>query len=161
MSTDPHGSCEHAGGLVTGLADGAGNGDGLDDGHPDGITAVDTEYVRAGLAASHIIAHEGRAAFVDTGTTHSVPQLLSALEELGLARDAVDYVILTHVHLDHAGGAGQLMRALPQARAVIHPRGAPHMIDPAKLIAGSMRSTVKRATASSMASSCRFPPSAS
>lgn len=106
--------------------------------HPDGITAVDTEYVRPGLAASHILVHEGRAAFVDTGTTHSVPQLLAALEELGLAREAVDYVILTHVHLDHAGGAGQLMRALPQARAVLHPRGAPHMIDPAKLIAGSM-----------------------
>jgi glyoxylase-like metal-dependent hydrolase (beta-lactamase superfamily II) len=106
--------------------------------HPDGITAIDAEYVRPGLAASHLIAHEGRAAFVDTGTTHSVPQLLAALEELGLARDAVDYVILTHVHLDHAGGAGQLMQALPQARAVIHPRGAPHMIDPAKLIAGSM-----------------------
>lgn len=106
--------------------------------HPDGITAVDVEYVRPGLAASHIIAHEGRAAFVDTGTTHSVPRLLAALDELGLARDAVDYVLLTHVHLDHAGGAGRLMQALPHARAVIHPRGAPHMIDPAKLIAGSM-----------------------
>lgn len=106
--------------------------------HPEGITAVDTEYVRPGLAASHILAHEGRAAFVDTGTAHSVPQLLAALEELGLARDAVDYVILTHVHLDHAGGAGQLMQALPRASAVVHPRGAPHMIDPAKLIAGSM-----------------------
>jgi glyoxylase-like metal-dependent hydrolase (beta-lactamase superfamily II) len=46
-------------------------------------------------------------------------------------------VFLTHVHLDHAGGAGQLMRQLPRATAVIHPRGAPHMIDPAKLIAGS------------------------
>lgn len=106
--------------------------------HPDGVTAVDTEYVRPGLAASHIIVHEGRAAFVDTGTTHSVPLLLAALDELGLARDAVDYVILTHVHLDHAGGAGRLMQALPQARAVLHPRGAPHMIDPSKLIAGSM-----------------------
>ncbi|KFE70775.1 MBL fold metallo-hydrolase [Hyalangium minutum] len=106
--------------------------------HPDGVTAVDTEYVRPGLAASHIIEHEGRAAFVDTGTTHSVPLLLAALDELGLARDAVDYVILTHVHLDHAGGAGRLMQALPQARAVLHPRGAPHMIDPSKLIAGSM-----------------------
>jgi glyoxylase-like metal-dependent hydrolase (beta-lactamase superfamily II) len=66
-----------------------------------------------------------------------VPYLLAALGELGIAREAVDYVLLTHVHLDHAGGAGQLMRALPNARAVIHPRGAPHMIDPAKLIAAS------------------------
>lgn len=106
--------------------------------HPDGITAVDTEYMYPGLAAAHVIEHAGRAAFVDTGTTHSVPRLLAALDELGIARDAVDYVILTHVHLDHAGGAGRLMQALPQARAVIHPRGAPHMIDPTKLIAGSM-----------------------
>lgn len=106
--------------------------------HPDGITAIDTEYVRPGLAAAHVIAHAGRAAFVDTGTNHSVPRLLAALDELGIARDAVDYVILTHVHLDHAGGAGRLMQALPQARAVLHPRGAPHMIDPTKLIAGSM-----------------------
>jgi glyoxylase-like metal-dependent hydrolase (beta-lactamase superfamily II) len=106
--------------------------------HPDGITAVDTEYMRPGLAAAHVIAHEGHAAFVDTGTAYSVPYLLAALDELGIARGAVDYVILTHVHLDHAGGAGQLMQALPHARAVIHPRGAPHMIDPTKLIAGSM-----------------------
>lgn len=106
--------------------------------HPDDITAIDTEYMRPGLAAAHVISHAGRAAFVDTGTTHAVPRLLAALDELGIAREAVDYVILTHVHLDHAGGAGRLMQALPQARAVLHPRGAPHMIDPTKLIAGSM-----------------------
>src|SRR5256886_2405878 len=53
------------------------------------------------------------------------------------ARDAVDYVLLTHVHLDHAGGAGRLMQELPNAVAVLHPRGAPHMIDPSRLIEGS------------------------
>ena len=105
--------------------------------HPHGIFAVDTEYMRPGLAAAHIIEHEGRAAFVDVGTTHSVPYLLAALDELGIPRAAVDYVILTHVHLDHAGGAGSLMQALPNAKAVLHPRGAPHLIEPAKLIAGS------------------------
>jgi len=51
----------------------------------------------------------------------------------------VDYLFLTHVHLDHAGGAGQLMRALPNARAVLHPRGAPHLIDPTRLVAGSIQ----------------------
>jgi len=105
--------------------------------YPDGITAVDTEYVRPGHAAAHIIRQDGRAAFVDTGTNYSVPYLLAALEELGLTPAAVDYVLLTHVHLDHAGGAGKLMQALPNARAVLHPRGAPHMIDPSKLIAAS------------------------
>jgi glyoxylase-like metal-dependent hydrolase (beta-lactamase superfamily II) len=105
--------------------------------HPNGIHAVDTEYVRPGLAASHIVVHGGRAAFVDVGTTHSVPYLLAALERLGIAREAVDWLLLTHVHLDHAGGAGALMQALPNAKAVLHPRGAPHLIDPAKLIVGT------------------------
>lgn len=106
--------------------------------YADGICAVDADYVRVGLAAVHIVEHAGRAAFVDTGTNYSVPHLLAALDELGLAPAAVDYVFLTHVHLDHAGGAGALMQVLPNARAVLHPRGAPHMIDPAKLIAASI-----------------------
>src|SRR6185312_13041569 len=106
--------------------------------HPDGITAVDTEYLHPGHAAAHIMEHGGRAALVDVGTNDSVPYLLAALEALGIARESVDYLLLTHVHLDHAGGAGRLMRELPNATAVLHPRGAPHMIDPAKLIAGSL-----------------------
>src|SRR5688572_24635291 len=105
--------------------------------YEDGIAAVDTEYVRPGHAAAHIIQQGDRAAFVDTGTNYSVPYLLAALAELGSTPAAVDYVFLTHVHLDHAGGAGMLMQALPNARAVLHPRGAPHMIDPSKLIAAS------------------------
>src|SRR5689334_7414624 len=105
--------------------------------HPHGIVAVDAEYVYPGHAASHIIQQNGRAAFVDVGTNHSVPYLLAALEVLGIARKAVDYVFLTLVHLDHAGGAGLLLQALPNAVAVLHPRGAPHLIDPEKLVAGS------------------------
>jgi glyoxylase-like metal-dependent hydrolase (beta-lactamase superfamily II) len=105
--------------------------------HPHGITAIDTEYLYPGHAAAHLIVDCGRAAFVDVGTNSSVPYLLGALDELGIARDAVDYLLLTHVHLDHAGGAGALLRELPGARALLHPRGAPHMIDPARLIAGS------------------------
>ena len=102
------------------------------------IRAIDCGYVRPRLAASHLIVDEGRAAIVDTGTTHSVPRLLTGLAEAGLSADQVDYVLLTHVHLDHAGGAGALLRHLPNALCVLHPRGAPHMIDPAKLIAGSV-----------------------
>lgn len=103
----------------------------------DGITAVDTEYVRPQMDASHIVVSDGRAAIVDTGPNTAVPLVLAALTELGLAAEAVDYLFLTHVHLDHAGGAGELMRALPSATCVVHPRGAPHMIDPSKLIAGT------------------------
>lgn len=94
-------------------------------------------YVRPGLAAAHLIEHAGRAAFVDVGTTRSVPDLLTALDRLGVPRAAVDYVFVTHVHLDHAGGAGWLMQELPNAQAVLHSRGAPHLIAPEKLIAAS------------------------
>ncbi|MGB9428577.1 MAG: MBL fold metallo-hydrolase [Gammaproteobacteria bacterium] len=102
-----------------------------------GISAIDTDYVRPRLDASHLIVRGRRAAFVDTGTTHSVPLLLKALAAKRIDPADVDYVFLTHVHLDHAGGAGELMRHLPNARALVHPRGAAHLADPAKLIAGT------------------------
>jgi glyoxylase-like metal-dependent hydrolase (beta-lactamase superfamily II) len=103
-----------------------------------GITAIDADYVRPRLAASHLVIDNGRAAFVDTGTTLSVPNLLGALELKDIDPADVDWVLATHVHLDHAGGAGALMRALPNARCVVHPRGARHLADPSKLIAGSI-----------------------
>ena len=103
-----------------------------------GVSAIDCDYVRPRLAASHLLIDNGRAAFVDTGTARSLPNLLAALDAKGIDRAAVDWVLTTHVHLDHAGGAGALMRALPNARCAVHPRGARHLIDPAKLIAGSM-----------------------
>ena len=104
----------------------------------DGIVAVDTEYLRPIQDASHLIVEAGRGAFVDTGTNDCVPMLLDALARENLDVGDVDYVFLTHVHLDHAGGAGLLMQHLPNARCVIHPRGAPHMIDPTRLIAGTI-----------------------
>jgi len=104
----------------------------------NGVYLIDTLYLRPGLAASHLVVDEGHAAFVDTGAAPAAPRLLAALDELGIAREQVDYLFLTHVHLDHAGGAGQMMQALPNARAVLHPRGAPHLIDPTRLIAGSI-----------------------
>ncbi len=102
-----------------------------------GITAIDTGFHRPLFDASHLLVENGRAAFVDVGTAFSVPRLLSELAARGLPPAAVDYVILTHVHLDHAGGAGQLMQQLPGARLVVHPRGARHMIEPSKLWAGA------------------------
>lgn len=103
-----------------------------------GITAIDADYVRPRLAASHLVIDDGRAAFVDTGTTLSVPTLLGALKVKGIDPADVDWVLTTHVHLDHAGGAGALMRALPNARCAVHPRGARHLAEPSKLIAGSI-----------------------
>jgi glyoxylase-like metal-dependent hydrolase (beta-lactamase superfamily II) len=103
----------------------------------DGVTAVDTEYVRPQMDAAHVVVSDDQAAIVDTGPNTAVPLVLAALEQLQVPPDAVRYLFLTHVHLDHAGGAGALMRALPNASCVVHPRGAPHMIDPGKLIEGT------------------------
>lgn len=105
---------------------------------PHGIHVIDTGFQRPLFDASYLIVENGRAAFVDTGTNFAVPRLLAALDDLGLARDAVDYVIPTHVHLDHAGGAGLLMQSLPRATLLVHPRGARHMIDPTALYQGAL-----------------------
>ena len=103
-----------------------------------GISAIDSGYQRPRLDAIHLIVEGGRAAVVDTGVNSSVPRVLEALRAKGIAPGHVDYVILTHIHLDHAGGAGLLMSHLPNAMLTVHPYGARHMIDPAKLIASSL-----------------------
>ncbi len=101
-----------------------------------GITAIDAGYNRPAQVAIHLLVEGLRAAFIDTGIPRSVPAALDALAARGLNPGQVDYVIVTHVHLDHAGGAGRLLQACPNARLVVHPRGARHMIDPSKLLAG-------------------------
>ena len=103
-----------------------------------GISAIDSGYVRPQLDAIHLVVEGDRAALVDTGTSHSVAGVLDALAAKGIAPEQVDYVILTHVHLDHAGGAGLFMQRLPNAMLTVHPRGARHMADPSKLVAGTV-----------------------
>ncbi len=103
----------------------------------DGLYTIDTGFVRPRFDAAYLVIDDGRAAFIDTGTNHAVPRLLAALAALGLSPAAVDWVIPTHVHLDHAGGAGLLMQSLPDARLAVHPRGERHMVDPSALYAGA------------------------
>ena len=102
-----------------------------------GIITIDTNFVRPMYAASHLIIQGGDAAFIDVGANHNVTLLLEELERRDIDRGAVKYVFLTHVHLDHAGGAGKLIQKLPNAKLVVHPRGAKHMIEPKKLIASA------------------------
>lgn len=99
------------------------------------IRTIDTGYMgREGFAAAYLVREGARAAFVETNANRAVPRLLAALEADGLTPRAVEYVIITHVHLDHAGGASALMAACPNATLLAHPRAAPHVIDPAKLV---------------------------
>lgn len=103
----------------------------------NGIYAIDSGYCGPVIDAVHLIVEQGRVALVDTAHNDAVPVVLAQMEKLGLSREAVDYVILTHVHLDHAGAAGAFMREFPNAKLVVHPRGARHMIDPSKLEAAT------------------------
>lgn len=107
------------------------------DNAPHGIHTIDTGFHRPRFDANYLVIENGRAAFIDTGINAAVPHMLDTLAAQGIPREAVDWVVLTHVHLDHAGGTGRLMQALPNARLVVHPRGARHMIDPSQLIAGA------------------------
>ncbi|MDR2189034.1 MAG: MBL fold metallo-hydrolase [Azonexus sp.] len=102
----------------------------------NGIVAFDAGYVRPLLAAIHMVVEQGRVAFIDSGSRDALPNALAALRRVGLSESAVDYVMLTHIHLDHAGGAGGMLAAFPNARLVVHPRGARHMAEPSKLVAG-------------------------
>ena len=98
------------------------------------IYSVDAQYVRPKHAAIHLILENGRVALVDSGCNDSIPNALQALDELRVSVDSVDYVMLSHIHLDHAGGAGSMMKLFPNARLVVHPRGAWHMAKPARLM---------------------------
>ncbi|WP_136808111.1 MBL fold metallo-hydrolase [Desulfosediminicola flagellatus] len=102
-----------------------------------GVHVIDTGYLRENFAASHMIVENGKAAFVDVGTSNSSKYLVQAVHAAGLKNEDVLYIILTHIHLDHAGGAGQLMELFPNSRLVVHPKGARHIISPEKLIAGA------------------------
>ncbi|WP_172461836.1 MBL fold metallo-hydrolase [Dyella jiangningensis] len=102
-----------------------------------GIHTIDTGFVRPHFDAAYLVVENGRGAFIDCGTHYAVPRMLEALGNAELSPADVDWLILTHVHLDHAGGAGELIAQLPNAKLVVHPRGARHMIDPNQLWAGA------------------------
>ena len=106
--------------------------------YDNGISAIDAEHCRTGLAAIHLIIEGDKVALVDTGTSFSILGVMTILRQRNLALENVVYVFLTHVHLDHAGGAGIFMYHFPNAKLVVHPRGAIHMADPTRLIAGTV-----------------------
>jgi glyoxylase-like metal-dependent hydrolase (beta-lactamase superfamily II) len=74
-----------------------------------------------------------QVAMIETGPTSSVPNLLFCLDELNVKPEDVAYVAVSHIHLDHGGGVGTLLKYLPKAKVIVHPRGAPHLANPEKL----------------------------
>ncbi|HKX55033.1 MAG TPA: MBL fold metallo-hydrolase, partial [Xanthomonadales bacterium] len=105
--------------------------------YPGGVLAIDSGLVRDEMAACYLLEAGDQVAVIEAGGYHSAGRILEVLQKRGWERSAVSHVIVTHVHLDHAGGAGRLLQELPNARLVVHPYGARHMIDPFKLEAGT------------------------
>ena len=103
------------------------------------IITIDCNYVMPRVAAAYLIRCGNKACFVDNNTNHSVPTLLAALRDNGYTPEQVSHIIITHVHLDHAGGTGLLLTHCPNAVVVAHPRAAPHVIDPSRLIASAQQ----------------------
>lgn len=80
---------------------------------------------------------EDEITLIETGPSPSVKYLKEGLASIGVSLEEVKYIIVTHVHLDHAGGAGLLMKECPNAKLVVHPRGERHLVDPSRLVAGA------------------------
>ena len=101
-----------------------------------GVFGVDSGYEREGMAAIYLLRSGRECAVIETAHNASLPRTLEACEKLGIKPKDVKYVCVTHVHLDHAGGAGSYMEAFGDAKLVVQPRGTRHMADPAKLVEG-------------------------
>ncbi len=98
------------------------------------LSVIDCEYVYPEFAAAYLIREGQKAIFIEANTAHAVPLMLGRLDEQGLKPNDVQYVIITHVHLDHAGGASELLKSCPNATLLAHPKAAIHMADPSKLV---------------------------
>ena len=104
---------------------------------PDSVHTIDCHYTAPKHAAAFLVVEGDRALFVDNNTQRALPRLLEALKVHGLTPAQVDYAIITHVHLDHAGGTAALLEACPNAIALAHPKAARHLISPERLVQGA------------------------
>ncbi len=100
----------------------------------DGVHEIDTLLGGWERVTSGYLVDGAEPVLVETGSQSSVPALLAALDDLGIAADDLAHVVVTHIHLDHAGGVGDVARAFPQATVHVHEKGARHLIDPTRLV---------------------------
>lgn len=103
----------------------------------DTLHVIDCNYMGPRRAAAYLIVENDRAAFVDNNTVHAVPLLLQGLKDAGMNPEQVEYLLVTHVHLDHAGGTAGLLAHCPNATVLAHERATRHLIDPSRLVAGA------------------------
>ncbi|HZR43060.1 MAG TPA: MBL fold metallo-hydrolase [Ktedonobacteraceae bacterium] len=91
------------------------------------------------IVGSYLLAGKNELAIIDPGPGSTAEALLATLREAGFEPQDVTHLIATHIHLDHAGATGTLLHAMPQATVYVHSKGAPHLIDPSKLIVSASR----------------------
>jgi glyoxylase-like metal-dependent hydrolase (beta-lactamase superfamily II) len=105
-----------------------------------GMDYVDLQFLeRPGIIATAVLQSAGGVALVDPGPASTLATLERALLERGIAVTDIRQVLLTHIHLDHAGATGSLLKANPGIEVLVHERGAPHMIDPRRLLSSAAR----------------------
>lgn len=109
--------------------------------NPENLSCIDLDEPRLEGFTKFISAwlYQGKefTFLVDPGPLASIPHLLKELKAKGVIR--LDYILLTHIHIDHAGGTGELLKSYPEAQVICHPQGIKHMVEPAKLWQGSLK----------------------
>lgn len=103
------------------------------------VITVDCQYLRPRHAAAYLLAERDCVAFVENNTAHAVPLLMEALENAGYGPEDVAYIIITHLHFDHAGGTSALVKRCPKAQVLCHPVAVRHLVDPSRLVASAKR----------------------
>jgi glyoxylase-like metal-dependent hydrolase (beta-lactamase superfamily II) len=105
-----------------------------------GISYIDVNFLGVpGIIATAVLHGPGGVALIDPGPTSTLPALRAALAQAGIGLTDVRSIVLTHIHLDHAGATGTIVHEHPDVRVYVHEKGAPHMIDPGKLLASATR----------------------
>jgi len=101
------------------------------------IKIVDAGYILPGVAATYLFTAPGEGVIIETGTNSTVPRILGAIEEANKRPEEIEFIIITHLHLDHSGGVARLMERCKNATLLCHPRAVRHLIDPVRLVSGT------------------------
>ncbi len=107
--------------------------------HINDISIIDTHYYKEGLACVYLMKEGEKGIIIETNTNFAVPKILEEINKQNLKLTDIEWIIITHVHLDHAGGAGLLIQHCPNAKLIAHPNAAKHMINPSRLVSSSIQ----------------------